>query len=167
MKTDPYEDAGRLMVEQLQKFIKKIPIRGLNNMTKAKYLDGYGFHVSPEGSLWTIPPKPTLPRRMEKLFWGRPYLPPQMVAMGATKQNHKDEAKKIIIECFKKLNNLESELDKVNVIKKYEIIRYKTEIKNLKSYLRKPGIILGAIQETSFTLSNSVKPLIREIAHIK
>ena len=141
---DLFENAGQLTVEQLEKLKKKIPRRGLNNFTKTPsyWKDEWGSYRL----------TPTLPRRMEKLLFGWPYLPPQMVAMGVVDGSHNDHAKNLLIDIFKLLENLKNNLDTVTVISREEINKYKIRIVRLKSYLRTSGKLLGLVQEAEFTL---------------
>lgn len=155
VKTNIFENAGRLTVEQLEKLKKKIPIRGLNNLTKEPW-----WFKDPRTAPATLgfgewKGKPTLPRRMEKFLFGLPYLPPQMVAMGAAEGSHNDEAKRLLINCFDLLEDLKGNLDGVTVIDAEGIDRYKLRIERLISYLRGSGKILGLIQEGEFNILES------------
>jgi len=154
MKTNIFENSGRLTVEQLESLKKKIPIRGLNNLTKEPWW--FKDSRTPRSRLgigdWKG--KPTLPRRMNKLLFGLPYLPPQMVAMGATEGTHNDEAKLLLANCFSLLEDLKNNLDDVTIIQKEDVERYKIRIENLVKYLRTSGRILGLIIETEFRTSD-------------
>jgi len=158
MKTNIFENAGRLTVEQLKKLKKKIPIRGFNNLTKEPW---YVKDLRTPSSLREWKGEPTLPRRMSKLLFGLPYLPPQMVAMGLIEGSHTDEAKRLLGDCFKLLEDLKDNLEYVTVINKDEIKQYKTRIEHLQSYLRGPGKTLGLIQEGEFTIESTISQQLR------
>ena len=153
-KTNIFENAGRLTVEQLEKLKKKIPIRGFNNLTKEPWW--FKDWRTPIGTKREWISKPTLPRRMSKLLFGLPYLPPQMVSMGATEGTHTNEAKLLLANCLDLLEDLRNNLDGVTVIPKEDVERYKIRIENLVKYLRTSGRILGLIIETEFRISEPI-----------
>jgi len=136
------DDAARLIIDELQKFKKKIPKRGLNNVTKEPEWFSKSFD-------WKWKGEPTLRDRMTKLKWSTPYLPPQMVVMGITsEQFNKEAAKSLMIECLELLNNLHNNLDSVTVVPAEQISQWKEMIWKKKRYLMIVAKMLGMIIES-------------------
>jgi len=142
------DSAGQLIIEQLEKFKKKIPKKGLNNkvpMFRWKASDYPGIY--PFGRTEPIPELPTLPRRMERMFWHSLYLPPQMVAMGMTSDDFdKGLARSLMVDCLELLSNLSINLDSVTVVEKSKIENYKKKIWVKKKYLLVTAKALGMVQ---------------------
>ena len=146
------DNAGQLIIEQLEKFKKKIPKKGLNNKVSMWRWKATDYpEILPFGRNEPIPELPTLPRRMEKLFWHALYLPPQMVAMGMTSEDFdKSIAKSLIADCFELLFNLLDNLDSVIVVDRTKIESWKKRIQAKIDYLRVTAKMLGLIQEGEY-----------------
>ena len=137
------EDAARIIIEELERFKKKIPIRGLNNRRQVP--EWFKQHYP--DSKWMG--DPNIIDRMSKLSWGYPYLPPQMFALGMTAEDFdKERAKSLMIDCLERLSSLHENLDSVTVIEKNEVENYKKIIWNKKSYLLMRAKMLGLVQYT-------------------
>lgn len=134
------DDAAKIIIEQLERLKKKIPIMGLNNLSKPK---DYGYGL-------ILHPRPTLPNRMSKLFWHTVYLPPQMVAIGISSDNFEvDRAKSLMKDCLCLLTNLHNNLDDVTVVDKEIINRWKEEIWRKKRYLLNTANAFGMVQDVT------------------
>lgn len=142
-------DAGDIMVEQLEMLLKKIPKRGLNNLTRQTYW-------YPENDEWKwlkdIPftPKPTIRRRMDKLcppfgILGLPYLPPPMVAMA--NKEAKKTAKVLLNQCLDELFAFIRKLDTITVVDKSEVEEFKRRVQRLMEYLNTTAEALGMVIE--------------------
>jgi len=145
-------NAAKHIIEELEKFKKKIPKRGLNNKVSmfrwriTDYPD-----TMPFGRNDSIPELPTLPRRMNELRWHIPFLPPQMVAIGISADDFDEEKTRTLLnECFELLSNLYINLDSVTVVDKEQIERWKRLIQNKRKYLMTTAKMLGIIQEGEF-----------------
>jgi len=142
------DDAARIIIDVLSGFKKKIPKKGLNNkvpMWRWKATDYPGIY--PFGRNEPIPELPTLPRRMERLFWHTLYLPPQMVALGITSDEFdRDLARSLMIDCLELLSDLFINLYSFTVVEKSKVENYKKTIWDKKKYLLVTARVLGMVQ---------------------
>ena len=144
------DNAGQLIIEQLEKFKKKIPKKGLNNKVPMWRWKATDYpEIFPFGRNEPIPELPTLPRRMEKLFWHTLYLPPQMVSLGLTSDDFdKKRAKSLMVECLELLSNLHDNLDSVTVVDEKKVEYWKQMIWTRKKYLLVTAKMLGMVNAT-------------------
>ena len=148
-------DAAKHIVDQLEKFKKKIPKKGLNNMTKPRTYKfrQWMYNLNDNGYDVVTHQYPTLIKRMNDLRWHVPFLPPQMVAAGISAEDFDEKrVKKLLIECFELLDNLYVNLDSVTVVDKEQIEQYKMLVRGKRMYLMTTAKMLGMIQEVEFSL---------------
>lgn len=157
-----------VMIEQLEKTLKKIPKRGLNNMSRKwngiHWLEDYYFKSSYSSNLSKFIVEhviknpstqerwgekmigyflPTLPNRLNKLFspFNLPYLPPQYIAL--IEEDQRPRARELFSEIISKLDDLYFEIDGVTVMDDILKDSYKQSIHKFKLWMMKRAYLIG------------------------
>lgn len=129
------DDAAEIIIKQLEAVKKKIPQRGLNNISRAFLTEG----------------KPTLVKRMDNLLWHTLYLPPQMVATGVSSDSFdKPRAAQLVNEVMTLLIDLQRNLDTVTVVEQVTVQSWKRSLQNRVVYVQKAAVIMGVMIEAEF-----------------
>jgi hypothetical protein len=143
---------SNLYVKEWEKFYKKIPKRGLNNLTKEPKIIKWQKEQGNNPIPWN--PKPTLPKRLNKILpvWGLPSTPPfKILALASlTDESARDaipEIRKITLKCIDALNNLYDKMDSVTVLPQHKVEYYKEQIELLKFDILKKSWYLGEVIE--------------------
>jgi len=136
-----------------ERYLKKIPKRGLNNMTKKPYWFGeLGYEWKGE---------PTLSRRLKKIIAIGPFTqaPPflhyagDMATFGEEKENLQ-KIRSLTKQILMRLDELYKKMDTVTVLPKDEIEYYKNRMWETILYIRKQSKWIGMemIQEADFKI---------------
>jgi len=138
-----------------ENYLKRIPKRGLNNITKQKSYEYKGkTYIYDRGG------EPTIKRRLKKICVGGIFgasMPPffyyagSMMTNGTEKENL-PKIKELTKQILDRLEALHGQMDTVNVLPKNEVEYWKNRIRETIYYIRKQSRWVGLmlIQETEF-----------------